>query len=124
MAAKALPRLKRRPEFLAVAGAGHKAVTPGLVLQARAHGGGGIKVGFTVSRRVGGAVARNRARRRLRALAQEIMPEQAKGGFDYVLIGRAATLTRPYDRLAGDILGALRRLGCLRADGARGTGTS
>lgn len=124
MAAKALPRLKRRPEFLAVAGAGRKAVAPGLVLQARARDGGGIRVGFTVSRRVGGAVSRNRARRRLRALAQEIMAERAKDGFDYVLIGRAATVTRPYDRLAEDLLGALRRLGCLRAAEASGTGTS
>ncbi|HEX9810293.1 MAG TPA: ribonuclease P protein component [Alphaproteobacteria bacterium] len=115
--AMALPRLKRRREFLRVAGAGRKAATPGLVLQACPRGESGSaepRVGFTVTRRVGKAVVRNRIRRRLRAAAEEVLPGRAAPGYDYVLIGRAATLDRPYDALLRDLASALRRLGVLR----------
>ena len=126
---QALVRLKRREEFLRVAGARRKWVAPGLILQARpavtpARGlpgkggatgpaaiGEGVRVGFTVSRKVGNAVARNRARRRLRAAAAEVMPRHAKAAHDFVVIGRSATLTRPYAALVGDLKTALRRLG-------------
>ena len=126
---QALVRLKRREEFLRVAGARRKWVAPGLILQARPAGspargplgkgggggpaaiGEGFRVGFTVSRKVGNAVARNRARRRLRAAAAEVMPRHAKAAHDFVVIGRSATLTRPYAALVGDLKTALRRLG-------------
>lgn len=127
---QALIRLKRREEFLRVAGARRKWVAPGLILQARpsdlpASGppgkgsgpaaiGQGFRVGFTVSRKVGNAVARNRARRRLRAAAAEVMPRHAKAAHDFVVIGRSATLTRPYGALVGDLKTALRRLGAFR----------
>jgi ribonuclease P protein component len=131
----ALPHLKRRAEFLRVAGGGRKWVAPGLILpvlrrepapvspsvdaarSSRTAGeeiGGFVRVGFTASRKVGIAVARNRARRRLRAAVAEIMPGHAAPGHDYVLVARAATLTRPYSALVEDLRTALRRLGVFR----------
>ena len=100
-----ITRLKRRAEFLRVAAARRKWAAPGLVLQAVTTAGAAVagtaefRVGFTVSRRVGNAVARNRARRRLRAAADQIMPQQAAAGYDYVLIGRQETLVRPFEAL-------------------------
>ena len=112
-----IPRLKRRAEFLKVAGAGRKFAAPGLILQVLrrdpaggAVSGGGQRVGYTASRKVGIAVARNRARRRLRAAVAEVMPDFAAPGHDYVLVARAATLKRPYSALVEDLKTALRRL--------------
>lgn len=122
--ARPIARLKRRAEFLRVAQDSRKWVTPGLILQASptamGRGGasrgaeGGIRVGFTASRKVGKAVARNRVRRRLRAVAEQVMPLQAKGDYDYVVIGRRQTLTRPFHALVEDLETALRRLGAYR----------
>lgn len=69
-----------------------------------------MRLGITVTKKVGNAVRRNRIRRRLRAVAAEILPSQARAGYDYVLIGRAATLTRPYPDLLVDLGRALTRL--------------
>lgn len=128
----ALGRLKQRREFLWVAAANRKWVTPGLILQARAvdparpplqsargctegeAGPPGIRVGFTVSRKVGNAVARNRARRRLRAAAHEVLPDHAKETQDYVVIGRRQTLDRPYGALVRDMISALQHLDAYR----------
>jgi ribonuclease P protein component len=123
--------LKRRAEFLRVAAERNKWVAPGLVLQARPRGpdardplpADAIRVGFTVSRKVGGAVARNRARRRLRAAAAAVLAACGRPGFDYVLIGRKSTLDRPFDALRGDLETALGRLGrSPRAPRAGGAG--
>ncbi|MGF1630004.1 MAG: ribonuclease P protein component [Kiloniellaceae bacterium] len=119
-------RLKTRPQFLKVAAAKRKWVMPGLVLQAarRPHGEDRaalvaraapveepeVRVGFTVTRKVGNAVERNRAKRRLRAAAAEIFPQLGRAGTDYVVIGRVATLTRPFDALRADLEQAIRRL--------------
>jgi ribonuclease P protein component len=103
-------RLKRRREFLRVQAAGRKAAMPGLVLQAAARDDNGLGVGFTASKRVGNAVTRNRARRRLRAAAAEILPLGAVTGHDYVIIGRAGSVDRPYDALRRDLVAALKRL--------------
>lgn len=67
----------------------------------------GIRVGFTASRKVGNAVARNRAKRRLRAAAAALLPLLAKGGNDYVLVARRDTLTRPFAALLKDLEAAL-----------------
>ena len=116
---RALGRLKRRPEFLRVAGVGRKWVTPGLILQAvrrpnRLRNGpddpAQMRVGFTVSRKVGNAVARNRARRRLKAAASEVLPLVGEAGCDYVIVGRAGTLTRRWVDLLGDLRAAVQGL--------------
>ena len=124
-------RLKTRREFLRVAAARHRWVTPGVILQAfrrpaeiaAAPGAGAaieepeVRIGFTVSRKVGQAVERNRARRRLRAAAAEVMGEAGKPGHDYVLVGRRETLTRPYDQLLADLRVAVGRVDTDRAQG-------
>jgi len=115
-------RLKRRPEFLAVAGTRRKHVAPGLILQVRRHderqrpasGEPPIRLGLTASRKVGNAVVRNRARRRLRELARQILPAHAAPGHDFVLVARAATAERPWAELLGDLAAALKRLGLWR----------
>lgn len=112
-------RLKRRPEFLRVSERGSRAATPGLVLQALPRPeGGAIRLGLTASRKVGGAVERNRARRRLRALAQEVLPRLGASGHDYVIVARRETVKREWRRLKDDLEAALRRVARDRA-GAR-----
>lgn len=105
-------RLKRRREFLRVAAARVKAVSPGMVVQALARDDDDsqIRVGFTASRKVGNAVVRNRARRRLKALVQEVLPGRGRPSTDYVLIARGDTATRPFEALRSDLLQALSRL--------------
>ncbi|MCC7046142.1 MAG: ribonuclease P protein component [Alphaproteobacteria bacterium] len=111
-------RLKRRPEFLRVAQRGRRFAAPGLVLQAcaSADGNGAIRVGLTASRKVGGAVVRNRARRRLRALVRPVLSRHGAPGNDYVLVARQDTATRPWASLVEDLETALRRLGRWRPE--------
>lgn len=112
-------RLRRRHEFLAVARRGRRSAAPGVVLQAWRREGNDdltarVRVGFTVSRKVGGSVVRNRARRRLRAAAAVVLLNHAAPGHDYVLIGRAATPRRPFPALLKDLETAMRKLGVWR----------
>lgn len=112
-------RLKRRREFLAVAGQGRRWVTPAFVLQAGPRpvrdgdteaGGREIGVGFTASRRVGNAVERNRARRRLREAVRRVLPGgPARPGFDYVVVARPEALSRPFAALLDDLEAAFAR---------------
>ena len=113
-----IARLKKRSEFLRVARTQRKSVTPGLILQVRHHSSQDIidpvqqpiRIGFTVSRKVGGAVQRNRAKRRLRAIVEDLFPRHALPGYDYVIIGRRGTLTRPFKALENDLRKALKQL--------------
>lgn len=110
-----IARLPARRDFLRVQAAGRKQVTPGFILQASPLPEGlgsqdAPRVGFTASKKVGNAVARNRARRRLRALAREVLAPLAAPGFDFVLIGRQGTLARDYAAMARELKSALRRL--------------
>lgn len=96
---------------------------PGMVVQVRKRAGedadgGLIRVGFTTSRKVGNAVARNRARRRLRACADAVIPHAVIGGIDIVLIGRAATLARSFDDLKADLRRCLKKLDVLKQEPA------
>jgi ribonuclease P protein component len=116
-----LARLKRRAEFLHVAGKGRKWTTPGLILQAlpqaeSAAPEGCPRVGFTASRRVGNAVARNRARRRLKEAVRRLLTHHAAPG-DYVVIARGLTVTRPFALISADLETALKRLGVWREGG-------
>ena len=109
--------LKHRAEFLATAASGHKCGTKGLMLQLRRHDppDNTLRFGLTASKRVGNAVMRNRAKRRLRALAHSVLPAQAQPGCDYVLIARTETVSRDFAALRGDLVYALRKLGALQA---------
>ena len=69
-----------------------------------------MRVGFTVTKKIGGAVVRNRMKRRFRALAREIMPGEGLPGADHVMIGRAGGIERDYQLLRSDLSGALRRV--------------
>lgn len=110
-AAAQLPRLTRRSEFLRMTRNARKAVAPGLVLQGLDTAAAApARVGFTASRKVGNAVARNRARRRLQAAACDILSARALVGWHYVLIARQATLNRSYDALLQDLDTAITRL--------------
>jgi ribonuclease P protein component len=111
----AIPRLKRRPEFLKVAATRRKWVASGLIVQSRPRLDGEAdtaraRVGFTVSRKVGNAVARNRVRRRLRAAAENVMTEHAQPGMDFVIIGRRNSLKRSFSDLECDLTTALKKL--------------
>ena len=91
-----------------------RAPTPGFTLQARPREGGeaeGLRVGFTCSKKVGNAVARNRAKRRLREVARAILPQEGREGWDYVLIGRPEhTAALPFAQLLSDLSRALERV--------------
>ncbi len=106
----ACKRLKKRREFLYVA-KGEKAVRAGVVIQARRRDGSlYCGVGFTATKKVGNAVIRNRAKRRLRETARLLLPLHGQPGFDYVFIARAATPDRDWSKLVDDVETALKRL--------------
>ncbi|MBO6797715.1 ribonuclease P protein component [Maricaulis sp.] len=106
----AVKRLKKRREFLYVA-KGEKAVRAGVVIQARRRDGSlHCGVGFTATKKVGNAVIRNRAKRRLRETARLLLPLHGQPGFDYVFIARAATPERDWSKLVDDVETALKRL--------------
>ena len=104
-----MERLRQRADFLAAA-SGIKVPAPAFVLQARERTDHGpTRVGFTVSKKVGNAVERNRVRRRLREIVRRSGKDRMQSGHDYVLVGRRAALTLPFDRIAQDFEAALRR---------------
>ncbi|NMJ40551.1 ribonuclease P protein component [Roseomonas sp. JC162] len=107
-------RLKKRREFLRAASRGKRAARPGLVLQAVAGEPGQVRVGFTVTKKVGNAVVRNRARRRLKEAVRLSLPTEQVAGWDLVLIGRDGTGQRPFAKLIEDLRGALKQAGVVR----------
>ena len=103
-------RIQKRSDFLACAKAPHCA-RGAVLVQARARDDSPIvRAGFTATKRIGGAVERNRAKRRMREAARLILPDLAHPGFDYVFIARGGVTTRPWPRLLDDVKSALLRL--------------
>jgi ribonuclease P protein component len=109
----AIGRLKTRAEFLHVR-EGARFAAPSLVLQARARAdtgaSGGARFGFTATKALGGAVERNRARRRLKAAVRQVAEAHAVEGYDYVLIARSGTVKRPFAELTMDLERALTKV--------------
>lgn len=105
-------RLKRRAEFLRAASRGRKAAVHGLVLQALDRADGGpARVGFTVTKKVGNAVVRNRTRRRLKEAARLVFAERPVSSVDLVLIGRDTTRGRNFVALMDDLTRVLAKAG-------------
>lgn len=115
---KRFETLKRRSEFLDIYRKGQNIATKGVIVQAMARGNKETKMpprfGFTVSAKIGGAVVRNRVKRRLRGVVTEIITKTKNGGFipgyDYVLVGRKETFDRPFSSLVKDLLYALHKI--------------
>lgn len=106
-----LERLRKRSEFLIVSKTGEKWITPAFILQAYQRASEGpSRYGITASRKVGGAVERNRAKRRLRALIKDVLPPLAQAGMDYVFIARQEVLKREFALMREELRHALKRL--------------
>lgn len=106
-----IERLKKRADFLLCAQAPSTA-KGAVVVQARDRGDDRtlVRAGFTATKRIGGAVQRNRAKRRMREAARLLLPEHARPGHDYVFIARGGVTTRAWARLLDDVKSALIRL--------------
>ncbi|MFT6452063.1 MAG: ribonuclease P protein component [Halocynthiibacter sp.] len=109
-----LVTLTQRADFLRAARARRQG-TMSMMVQARKRSddepASGLRVGYTCSKKVGNAVARNRAKRRLREAARAVLPELGRPGWDYVLIGKAeATAARDFNDLKNDLRYALKKL--------------
>ena len=103
--------IKKRSDFLA-ANRGKRYATPGFVLlvRDRRDDSPAIRLGITITKKVGNAVIRNRMRRRFRALAQEMLADKGKAGADHILIGRDSGIERDFDALRADMVKALGKL--------------
>ena len=106
--------IKKRPDFLHATRNGFKAVKSGLILQAaetrRYFNPPVYRIGYTASKKIGNAVCRNRAKRRLRALCATLLPQEAVAGYDYVVIARYTTIDMAYKKLYKDLKYALREI--------------
>jgi ribonuclease P protein component len=99
----ALVSIPSRAGFLAARDGGMKAVSRGFILQAVPSGRQDWRLGLTATRKIGNAVRRNRARRRLRALARTELAVRARPGIDYVMIARQGTADRDWSDLVSDL---------------------
>jgi len=109
--AQRLITLSKRADFLA-ANRGRRTATPGFVLLVRDRNDDdpSTRVGFTVTKKIGGAVVRNRMKRRFRALARELLPAGGVAGADHVMIGRSGGIERDFALLRADLASALSRI--------------
>ena len=120
---KPIKILKKRSEFLRVAASNKSHVTKGMIVQNRVHTDlekkltktRKIRLGFTVSKKVGKAVVRNRVKRRLKALAQSVFQEKNISDLDLVIIGRKNTVRRPFTKLREDMETVLEKINNTRS---------
>ncbi len=103
--------MTRRADYLA-ANKGQRVPMPGFVLlvRDRKDGDPGLRLGITITKKVGGAVIRNRMRRRFREIARDILPERGIAGSDHVLIGRGGGIERDFTMLEAELRKALSRV--------------
>lgn len=109
-----LSRLTKRAEFLAVAGRGRKHGRGALLVQVLERGEGPVRLGFTATKKLGNAVVRNRAKRRMRAAARLEFAANPPLGHDIVLVAREAIRDNTFQALRDDLSAALQRLGVAR----------
>lgn len=107
-----MDRLRNRADFLRAA-RGIRRVSGAITLEtcptpAVAARTGTLRLGFTASKKIGNAVTRNRAKRRLRAAASQLLPLLGRAGHDYVLVARGTAVSQPFAVLLSDIAGALK----------------
>lgn len=111
LATSGIGRITARADYLAVGKTGRRWVTPSFIVQAQpGQQNCPAKVGFTVSKKVGNAVKRSRARRRLKEAARVAFPGHAPGGWSFVLIGRTAAIDFPFEKMVTDMQWALAKL--------------
>ena len=111
-----LERIKKRPDYLAVASSRRKWVTPNFIIQYKPakgdlSGDRQPRVGFTVTKKVGNAVVRNKCKRRLKEVARDAFADLGKIGCDYVIIGRSGSFNAPFEKLIKDMRWGLEKLG-------------
>ena len=108
---RGLATIRKRADFIAANG-GMRTTTPGFILliRDRKDADASMRVGFTVTKKIGGAVVRNRMKRRFRALAHEIVPSKGLPGADHVMIGRATGVERDFGLLRSELARALEKL--------------
>ncbi len=109
--------LRKRKDFLRVRDTGKSIATAGLVLQiapSNIDADSALRLGFTVTSKLGNAVKRNRIKRRLRAVAREVMGKSATTGYDYVIIGRFRAIDREFISLVKDLKYALHNMGTFK----------
>lgn len=106
--------IKKRPDFLHVTRNGYKVVKSGFILQAaktrRNFDPPVFRIGYTATKKIGNAVCRNRAKRRLRSLCAALLPLEAVAGYDYVIIARYTTIDMAYKKLYKDLMYALKKI--------------
>ncbi len=117
---KKLARIKKRPEYLAVSNTRRRWVTPSFIIQVKAldkntddkdtESTEPPRAGFTASKKVGNAVKRSKAKRRMKEAVRKILPENGEAGWDYVFICREAAISYPFEKLCSDIKWGLAKL--------------
>lgn len=102
--------LKKRSDFLRVAATRKKWVSPMMIIQMSTDQNKNTRVGYTASKKVGNAVIRNKAKRRLREVVKQVMNRTVKAGHDYVIIARNGIESYPFKELIRDMKWSLKRL--------------